>query len=171
MYETIPARTVALENLADRLDDVHDGRDNYYTEPPVMREILQFVRKSSDIPKEVMPKLVRVVLRCRIGRGLSYRDGVSPAGQPLYDQFFNYLDDSGILYCVISLFRTEINPKLSIPICQKHLSSVLSILRPLAISDRLKSILDFLIADIPNAHKANTRKPFLELSAPLIKWK
>ena len=40
MYETLPARVIALENLCDQLDDAHDGWDNFYHEPPIMREIL-----------------------------------------------------------------------------------------------------------------------------------
>lgn len=170
MYETLPARTIALENLADRLDDVHDGWDNYYNEPPVMREILQFCRKSTDIPKEVLPKLTRVILRCRLGRGLSYREGVSPAGRPLYDQFLGMLDDTGIVYCVIALYHPEINSKLTGVICQRHLDSVLHLLKNLAISDRLKQVLDFLLNDVPHAHRAKSRKDFRDLSGPLIKW-
>lgn len=171
MYETLPARTIALEHIAERLDDVHDGMNNFYNEPPVMREVLQFCRKSTDIPPDVLPKLVKVVIRCRIGRGLSYHDGVSPAGLALYDTFLGMLDDRGIIHGIISLFRPEINSKLTADICQKHLASVLAIVRPLAISDRLKQVLDYLIADIPNAHKANLRKEFKELSVPLIRWK
>lgn len=171
MYETLPARIIALETFADRLDDVHDGWDNYYNEPPVMREILQYCHKSTDIPNEVKPKLVRVVLRCRLGRGLRYREGVSPAGLPLYDTFLGLLDDTGIVECVISLFRPEINSKLTEPVCQKHLGNLLAILRPLAVSDRLKAVLDYLIADVPNAFCAKDRRDFLDLSAPLIKWR
>ena len=171
MYETLPAKIIALENLADRIDDVHDGWDNYYHEPPVMREILQFCRDSTDIPKEVIPKLTRVIIRCRLGRGLSYREGVSPAGLPLYDKFLGMIDDSGIVNCIIALFRPEINSKLTNAICQKHLRSLLGTLRSIALSDRLKQMLDYLLADIPRAQKAYLLKEFKDLSAPLIRWK
>jgi hypothetical protein len=170
MYETIPTKTIALEILAERLDDAHDGYNNFYTEPPIMREILQFCQRSNDIPQDVLYKLVKVVLRCRLGRGLSYQGGVSPAGLPLYDQFLGILDDNGIIHVVISLFAPEINSKLDEPICQRHLQSILAILRTIAVSERLKQVLDFLIADIPNAHKAKHRREFRDLSAPLIKW-
>ena len=170
MYESLSAKIVSLELLADRLDDAHDGWDNFYNEPPIMEEILNFCRKSSDIPNEVLPKLIRVVLRCRIGRGLSYRSGVSPAGLPLYDNFLRMLDDNGIVHCIIAFFRPEINSKLTNRICQEHLSAILGILRPLALSDRLKETLDFLLADIPKAHAANKRKEFKDLSSPLIRW-
>lgn len=171
MYESLPAKTISLENLADRLDDVHDGWDNYYHEPPIMQEILQFCRKSADIPKEVVPKLVKVIIRCRIGRGLSYKDGVSPGGVPLFDRFLGMMDDNGIVYCVLFLFHPDINSKLDNATCQKHLASILNIVRPLAISDRLKEVLDFLLNDIPKAQSANRNNEFRDLSSPLIKWK
>ena len=171
MYETLPAKIISLENLADRLDDAHDGWDNFYHEPPIMQEILQFCRKSTDIPKEVLPKLVKVVLRCRIGRGLSYRNGVSPGGLPLYDAFWGMMDDDGIIECILSLYNSDVNSKLDNSICQKHLSDILNILRPLAISDRLKEVLDFLLTDISKAHRANRSKEFKDLSSPFIEWK
>lgn len=171
MYESLPAKTISLENLADRLDDVHDGWDNYYHEPPIMQEILQFCRKSADITKEVVPKLVKVIIRCRIGRGLSYRGGVSPGGVPLFDRFLGMMDDNGIVYCVLSLFHPDINSKLDNATCQKHLASILNIVRPLAISDRLKEVLDFLLNDLPKAQLADRNTEFRDLSSPLIKWK
>jgi len=170
MYETLPAKIIALENLAEKLDDMHDGWDNYYNEPPVMQEILQFCRNSADIPKEVIPKLTKVVLRCRLGRGLSYHEGVSPGGRTLYDQFLRMLDDNGIIYYIIALFDHEINSKITNKICQKHLRGMLEILNSIAISDRLKEVIGYLLADIPQAHSANTRKDFKDLSAPFIQW-
>jgi len=170
MYETLPARTIELGHLAEHLEDVHDGMNNFYNEPPVMMEILQFFRKSSEIPPDVLPKLVKVVVRCRIGRDLTNYDGVSKSGLPLYDKFLKMLDDNGIIQVVIALFEPEINSKLTGSFCQKHLASMLAIIRPLVISDRLKQILDYLIADIPNAYKASKKKDFKELTAPFITW-
>ena len=170
MYESLPARVIALENLSDQLDDAHDGWDNFHNEPPLMREILSYFRSSVDIPKETLPKLTRVVLRCRIGRGLPYRDGVSPSGLPLYDKFLGMLDDNGVALCIGALFFPEINSKLYNGICQKHLTAALGILRKITISDRLKSAIDLLLADIPSAWKASSSKKFLELTSPFIQW-
>lgn len=171
MYETLPEKIISLETLANRLDDVHDGWDNYYNEPPIMQEILQFCRKSADIPKEILPKLVKVVLRCRIGKGLSYRDGVSPSGLPLFDKFLGMMDDTGIVYCILAIFHPDINSKLVYTTCQKHLAAVLKILKPLAISDRLKEALEYLMADISKAHVADRAKEFRDLLVPFIKRK
>jgi hypothetical protein len=171
MYETLPARIIALENLCDQLDDVHDSWDNFHHEPPVMREILSYCRSSVDIPKESISKLTRVILRCRIGRGLSYRDGVSPAGLPLYDKFLGMLDDTGVAQCISNLFLPEINSKLDSKICLQHLASILANLRSITISERLKGAIDFLSNDLPNAGNASLKKQFRELTAPFIHWK
>ena len=171
MYENLSARIIALENLADQLEDIHEGRDNFYHEPAVMKEILQYCRVSTDIPKEVLPKLVKVVLRCRLGRGLTYRDGVSPGGLPLYDQFLKLLDDDGIAECVKTFFYPEVNSKLQNRICQMHLRAVLQNLRTIVISERLRDSLDILLNDIPNAHLAGMKRDFRELTAPFIQWR
>lgn len=169
-YESLPAKIIALEGLAEELNEAHDGWDNFYNEPPLMREILGYMDDSTDIPREVLPRLARVVVRCRLGRGLTYREGVSPGGRVLYDQFLGMLDDTGILECIKAIYRPDINSKLGNPICRQHLGSILTILRAIAISERLKEMLDYLLADLDKAGKANLYKDFKELSAPLVKW-
>lgn len=170
MYESLPARIIALENLADQLEETHEGRDNFHHEPAVMKEILQYCRTSTDVPKEILPKLVKIVFRCRIGRGLTYRNGVSPAGLPLYDQFLKLLDDDGIAQCISTLFQPEVNEKLKSRICQMHLKVVLQNLKSIVISDRLRDSIDVLLKDIPDAHIAGMRREFRELTAPFIQW-
>ncbi len=171
MYESIPARTIALDTLADQLEEKHEGWDNFYNEPAVMKEILQYFKSSTDVPKEVLPKLVKIVLRCRLGRGLSYQNGVSPVGLPLYDQFIRSLDDEGITLCVISFFHPEINSKLQNRVCQTHLKVVLENLKSIVISERLRDGIDMLLRDIPNAYAAGRRKEFREVTAPFIQWR
>jgi hypothetical protein len=170
MYETLPARIIALEKLAEDLEDAHQGRDNYYHEPGIMNDILQYFRTSADVPKEVLPRLVKTVLRCRLGRGLSYRNGVSPSGLPLYDRFLTLLDDDGVVECIASFFKPDLNSKLRIPICQGHMTSILFSLESIVISERLKQALQYLSKDIKNTYKANTRKEFRELMQPFVQW-
>lgn len=167
-YESLSTRIITLENLAEKLKETHEGWDNYYHEPTIIREILKYCKKSTDIPKEVLPKLVKIVLRCRIGRGNSYRDGVSPGGLPLYDKFLSTLDDNGIEHCINAFFSPEINSKLQKHICQKHLKCILQNLKLIVISERLQNCIDMLIQDIPNAYRATDKREFRELAAPFI---
>ena len=168
MYESLPERVITLSNLADQLESTHEAWDNFYHEPSVMKEIIQYCKSSTDIPKEVLPKLTKIVVRCRLGRGLTYENGVSPGAMPLYDQFFKILDDDGIAHCISALFQTEINPKLQNHICQIHLKTVLQNLKSIVISERLRDSIDILLKDISKAHTAS--KEFRELTAPFIQW-
>jgi hypothetical protein len=170
-YEALPAKTVALEHLCDQLEDAHEGWDNFYHEPPIAQEILSYFKSSVDIPKACLPKLVRIFLRCRLGRGLSYRDGVSPSGMPMFDRFFALLDDAGVAHCIVAFFNPEINSKLQNPTCQKHLTNILQTLRKIAISDRLKSALDLLVQNPGEAYKMNRNVDFRELTKAHISWK
>lgn len=170
-YESLPAKIIALENLSDKLDDAHDGWDNFYNEPPIADEILSYFKTSVDIPRECLPKLVRVFLRCRLGRGLSYRRGVSPSGLSKYDKFFGMLDDHGVAECISSLFLPEVNSKLRNSICQDHLGEILNIIRKITISDRLKGAIDFLLSDLADAHKAWSKNEFRELTKSHIHWR
>jgi hypothetical protein len=169
-FEALPARMVALQNLSGQLRDAHNGRDNFYNEPPFMRDILAYCKRSTDIPKQLLPTLVPVVLSCRLGRGLSYNRGISPAGRPLYEQFLGLMDDEGVVQCILALYSRELNSKLTNSICQEHLGSILQTLKAVAISDRLKDALDFLLADLPNAHKANINNKFRDITKAFINW-
>jgi hypothetical protein len=169
-YESIPTKVVALDGLADQLLSAHQGWDNFYNEPPFISEILQYCKTSRDIPKESLAKLTKVVMRCRLGRGISYNRGVSPSAKPKYDQFLGMLDDAGVAQCLISLFDPTINCKLSGEICQEHLRATLTIARGIVISERLRSAIDFMLADIPSAARANFKVEFRELTTPFINW-
>ena len=170
-FESLSSRLIALDSLSERLLSAHHGWDNFYNEPPIMREILQYCKKASDIPKEILPKIVKVVIMCRLGRGLSYCEGVSPGGKPLYDAFLGLLDDTGITYAIIALLSSDIRSKLQNKICQKHLVNILSTLRKVAVSERIIEAIDFMLNDIETAWQAKHKKEFQEITKTFIKWK
>ncbi len=114
--------------------------------------------------------MVRTVLTCRIGRGLTYRQGVSPAASPMYDQFLSMLDDDGVVQSIISFYSPELNSKLQNAICQQHLVSVLQTLKGITIAERLKQGLDLLLAHPEKAFRARHDTGFKELTSPFIKW-
>ena len=170
-YESIPTKSVALDSLADQLLAAHQAWDNYYHEPPLIQEILRYCKSAADIPKECSEKLISTVMTCRLGRGLSFQQGVSPGAKAKYDAFFALLDDAGIALCLIALFSAAINIKLYSDIRQKHLVAILNILRRRAISERLQAAIDLLLADVSKARLANHNTEFRELTKPFITWK
>lgn len=169
-FESLPAKIIALEELVRDLNNAHAGWDNFYNEPPVMKQILSYVKSSNDIPEEIKPQLVEAVLKCRIGNGVSYCGGVSSSGKPLYDEFFKLLDDEGMAIAIWYLFQPHINSRLYNERCLKALHEFLSNVRETIISERLIEAVDILLNDIKNAHKANKNKQFVSLVEPWIKF-
>lgn len=165
-YETIPSKVIILSTLIDKLSDAHNGFDNFYTEPPIMREILRYFQKSSDIPSEILSNLINIILCCRIGRGVSYYDGVSPAGKIMYDKFLSLLDEEGILVCLSKIFSPDVNYKLSKERCKKQLQEVLELLQHNAISDRVKEILEYVKENIDRVQTINKAREFRTLWSP-----
>jgi len=170
-YETIPARTVALTTLVTRLEQVHAAHDNFWHEPPVVEEILRYCATVDDIPEPVLPILTKAILRCRLGRGVWYHEGVSPGAAPLYDRYLGMLNEAGVTHAVVSLFvDPTVNAQLRNPYCQKHLKAILRILVGRAISDRLRSVINYLLADVKSAYSAGSRKEFRELASPYVRF-
>ncbi|EOY6153897.1 hypothetical protein ACP9HW_004230, partial [Shigella flexneri] len=136
----------------------------FYNEPPHMRKILSYLKTENDIPLERVHKLIKTVLICRVGKGIPYNTGVSPAGRPLYDQFFGMLGDQNIINTVIAMHSNEVRVNLDNKYCQQHMVSVLTLLRANARSERIQEIIDFLIANQTILHKVHNDKRYRDLT-------
>ncbi|WP_017661277.1 hypothetical protein [Baaleninema simplex] len=169
-YETLQAKVIAINYLAEQLKEKHEEWDNFHNEPPVMRDILQYCKSSSDIPGEVLGKLIEVVIQCRVGNGVSYKNGVSPSGKPLYNQFLSILDDAGVEVLIKSLFASSVKSRLSIERCRVNLRDALVLLKSRVISERLSNALQILIDEKANVHRVAINRDFRELTSTFIEW-
>ncbi len=93
MIATPNERAIMVDTLLDQLLEKHSGWDNFHNEPPVADLIASYVHEQSDILQNNVDKLVKVMLMCRIGRDVSYCDGVSPRGRAYYEHILSLLGD------------------------------------------------------------------------------
>lgn len=163
-YQSLDSRIIALDGHADDLLDARYAWDNFYNEPPHMRKILSYLGTENDLPVERSQKIIKTVLICRIGKGIPYNTGVSPAGKPLYDQFFNLLGDQNIILTLISMHSNEVRVNLDNKYCQDHMVDVLGILKFNARSERIQEILDYLIANKTILNKIHNDKRYKDLA-------
>ncbi|MEM8929380.1 MAG: hypothetical protein AAGC45_14380, partial [Bacteroidota bacterium] len=84
-FRTKSERIISLDALSTRLYDTHYEWDNFYHEVPIIERIMTFIDKSSDIPQQVAPQLIKTILLCRLGKGMEYCRGISQNGLPLYN--------------------------------------------------------------------------------------
>ena len=168
-YKTEKTKFLELDDLCDKLEDARTGYDNYWNEPSIIQDILSFVRTPLDIPKAISEKMIQTILLCRIGKGISYQEGVSPQARPLYDKFFKLLDDDMIIQLIKITFKPIIRLRIdNSEISLKQYNEILDILYSIATKPRVKNILDFLRKNIKNATNAYTIKEFKELFSPYI---
>ncbi len=168
-YKTKQAKHLELNDLCDKLEDARTGYDNYWNEPSIIQDILSYLNTSLDIPKAISEKMIQTILLCRIGKGISYQEGVSPQARPLYDKFFKLLDDDMIIQLIKMSFKTIIRVKIDFSdISLKQYSEILDILYSVASLPKVKEIVKFLRTNIKNATNACNNPEFKELLSPYI---
>lgn len=169
-YQSLETRIIALDEHADNLLEARYSWDNFYNEPPQMRKILSYFHTENDIPHERREKILKNILICRIGKGISYCGGVSPSGKPLYDSFFGILGDENIVYVLLAMHSNEVRVQLDNKICQGHMVAVLTILLANTRSDRIREILNYLIQHNQRLDKIHLVKTYKDLTKNHIDW-
>lgn len=169
-FRTKSERTIALDSLADNLKDAHYGWDNFYHEVPIIEKIMTFIEKSSDIPKEVGGKLIRVILMCRIGKGMTYNRGVSPSGKEFYDNFFTILSEDNIPQLITELTKFEIQQKMSRKIGREQAIELLVHVRKNLVKDKYIETIDYLIKELPKSEKVVFDTKFKKITSAFLDW-
>jgi hypothetical protein len=163
-YQSLDTKIISLDGHVDALLEARYSWDNFYNEPPHMRKIMSYLETESDIPAERINKIIKAILICRVGKGIPYNTGVSPAGRPLYDQFFGMLGDDNIINTLMAMHTNEVRVTLDNRHCQQHMLTVLTNLKANARSERIQEIVDFLIENGTILHKIHQDKRYKELT-------
>ncbi|WP_228124596.1 hypothetical protein [Glaciimonas soli] len=163
-------RAIIVDGLVDHLLEKPNGWDNFHHEAPVIDDISSYINTQPDILPNFAPKLIKTILICRIGRGISYCSGVSPRGRSYYDRILALLGDQFAPTALASLASYEIQSQLDREICRQQASLALTVLKTGVVNQRLLECIDFLLANIPNTGKAVLDARFKALSAGYITW-
>ncbi len=163
-------RAVIVDSLLDQLLEKHNGWDNFHHEAPVADSVASYVQEQKDILPNFATKLVKVLLMCRIGRGVSYCNGVSPRGKSYYDNILTMLGDQYAPHAMAALTHYEIQRKLGSPVARQQAREALELIRQNVINGRLLEALDFLIANIEKNGKCVLDSRFKTLTKEYINW-
>jgi len=169
-YRSPSERAVIVDTLLDQLLEKHNGWDNFHHEAPVADSLASYIQEQNDILPNNAEKLVKVVLMCRIGRGVSYCNGVSPRGKGYYDHLLAILGDKYAPHAMAILTHYEIQRKLGAPVCRLQAKQALEIVKQSVVNARIVECLDYLINRIENAGKCVLDSEFKKLSSQYIGW-
>jgi hypothetical protein len=159
-----------VDGLLDQLLEKHQGWDNFHHEAPVADSISSYINGQQDILPNFAQKFIKVILMCRIGRGLSYCNGVSPRGKTYYERLIALLGDQLAPMALATLTHYEIQAKLEREICRQQAALALGVLKSGVVNQRLVECIDFLIANLPANGKVVFDARFKTLSAGYITW-
>ena len=163
-------RVIIIDELITDLSEKHGGWDNFHHEPPVAAQLYSYVPDQNSIFENLAMRLFKTVLMCRVGRGMSYCEGVSPGGKKYYDNILGLAGDKFAAHVMASLAHFEIKSRLHNPICRKHAKCALETVKNHVINARLIECLEYLIAKIETSMNCVDNSEFKKLSAGYINW-
>ncbi|MGU3465175.1 hypothetical protein ACLBXO_09995 [Methylobacterium sp. C33D] len=163
-------RVIIVDELITQLHQKHNGWDNFHHEPPVAAQLHSYVPDQASIFDNLAMRLFKVVLMCRIGRGVNYNSGVSPGGARYYEAILAIAGDKYAVHVIASLSHYEIRAKLGNTLCRSHAKRCLEIVRGSVINARLIEALDYLMANIETSPNCVDSTELKRLTAGYIKW-
>jgi hypothetical protein len=163
-------RVIIVDELITELHDKHNGWDNFHHERPVAAQLYSYVPDQSSIFDNLAQRLFKTIMLCRIGRGMTYCEGVSPGGKKYYDLILSTAGDRFAAHVMVALCDFEVRVKLNKELCRTHAKAALGIVRANVINARLIECLDYLIANIEAKPFCAESADFKKLSAGHINW-
>lgn len=169
-YRSPNERVIIVDSTLDDLLEKHNGWDNFHHEAPVASSVASYVQEQSHILPNYADKLIRVTLICRIGRGVSFCNGVSPRGKAYYDHILAMLGDKYAPAAMVALTHHEIQWQLEKSVCRAQATLALAVIKQSLVNQRLIECIDYLLAKIGNTGKCISDSDFKKLSAEYITW-
>ncbi len=169
-FRTENERIIIIDSLLDTLLEKHNGWDNFQHEAIIADSLSSYIQEHKDILPNNVNKFVKVIMMCRIGRGISYNDGISPRGKPYYDNFLSMLSDKYAPHAMAILSHYEIQRKLEKQICRNETKILLINIKQNVVNERLIECLNYLIDKIESNGKCVLETEFKKLSAEYINW-
>jgi len=169
-FRSTNERSIHVNELLIQLRAAHGGWDNFQHEGPVAAQLAGYLPDHASILDNFASELFRIVLDCRMGKGVSYCNGVSPRGQTYYDMILANAGDKYAPYVLTFLTHNTFQSSLSNTTVRTQTRRALEVVKTNVISQRIVECLDYVIARIEQAPDCVLSTEFRTLSAAHINW-
>lgn len=169
-YRSASDRIIIVDTLITELLEKHNGWDNFHHEAPVAANLSSYIPDQNSIFDNLAERLFKTVLLCRIGRGVSYNNGVSPGGRPYYDTILALGGDKFAPHIMAAFTHYEIQGQLGRSTCRTQARAALEAARTNVINQRLIECMTYLIDNIQADPQCAASIDFKRLSADYIRW-
>ena len=131
---------------------------------------MTYINKSSDIPHEIADKLIRYILKCRIGKRINYNKGVAPNAEEHYDNFFNLLGEEHFPQLIIALTNFDIQNRLSNRQSRENALHVLEAIKVNLVSPKYIETINYLLKELPASEKSVLSGEFKKITSTFLNW-
>ena len=169
-FRSTNERSIHVNELLIQLRAVHGGWDNFQNEGPVAAQLAGYLPDHASILDNFASELFRTVLDCRMGKGVSYCNGVSPRGKTYYDIILANSGDKYAPYVLTFLTHPRFQDALTNTTVRTQTRQALEMVKTNVISQRIIECLDFVIAKIEQTPACVLSTEFRTLSAAHISW-
>ena len=171
-YLTNTDKSFEIINLCEDLLLANISYNNYHNEYPIVKQIMKFINKADDIPQECLENLIKTFLNCRIGREVTYCNGVSPSAKKFYDDFFKLLSKEQVKMTITLLKFNLSSFSEGNKIKVGNVKEILLLVKSDVLGDRLNEILDYMIecVDKGKIHTLYLQEKFKELYRGIISF-
>lgn len=146
-YLSKSTKEFKIASLINELNSAHSSWDNYYYEVPIIKEIMDILQKSSDIPESLESLLINIIFKCRAGNGnYGGSNGVSSGAKKYYNAFFSLLNSRQITKLLCSLDSDDYS------ICfwgerrTTNVKQIFEILKSESLSELVLELIDYLLS-------------------------
>lgn len=144
-YFTKDAKIIKITCLCEDLENARTGWDNYINETYFAKSIMSLIGEINDVPEIRIETLIKVFLKCRIGKNCDYCNGVSPGAKKYYDQFFALLDEPTIITVIKILSNKDMESFLCGTCRKSNIIEICNLMLSDVLSDRLTEILKYIV--------------------------
>lgn len=135
-------RAAEIETALDDLLIAHRGTNNFYSEPPLARELSRLIGDSK-IPEQVNKKYVLTLVEAFLTNG----HGTAWNADPIYTGLIKQFDSNQALIAILSFNDETISSSLQFKLCQSKFRELLEVLKikitSSAVTELIKEIESF----------------------------
>lgn len=135
-------RAVQIDDIMSRLITVHNGRNNFYNEPPFASQLEILVGQNVKIPRQICSKYVQTLVFLFMSNG----NGVAWNAEPIYLRLIDNFDLKQMTIAVLSFQDTAVASRLQFQLCREKYYVLLTRIKGRSPLPALTEMIDFLLA-------------------------
>ncbi len=134
-------RIIEIQTALTNLLNAHRGGNNFYNEPPFVRELQRIVGTPPKIPKGINKKYVLAVVETFLTNG----HGIAWDAEIVYLELIQMFDSHQATIALLSFTTDEISSSLQLKLCKRKYLELLNHIRPKITNASTVELLDVIL--------------------------